>query len=78
MTLTIISSHSVLFSGEVDSVTFPGVMGSFTVLKNHAPIISVLVEGKIDCKLADGETKSMDVKGGLVDVADNKIAVCVY
>lgn len=78
MNLTIISSHSVLFSGEAESVTFPGVKGSFTVLKNHAPIISVLVPGKLVCKMEGGETKEIDVKGGLVDVADNKISVCVY
>lgn len=78
MTLTIISSHSVLFSGEADAVTLPGVQGSFTVLNNHAPIISVLVKGKVICKMADGETKEIEVKGGLADVADNKIAVCVY
>ena len=78
MTLTIISSHDILFSGEVESATFPGVLGSFTVLKNHAPIISVLVGGMIVCRMADGESKNIDIKGGLVDVADNKIAVCVY
>lgn len=78
MTLTVISSHSILFSGEADSVTLPGVQGSFTVLKNHAPLISVLVPGKVECKMADGQSKEIDVKGGLVDVADNKISVCVY
>lgn len=78
MTLTVISSHSVLFSGEADSVTLPGVQGSFTVLKNHAPLISVLTPGKVECKMADGEMKEIDVKGGLVDVVDNKISVCVY
>lgn len=78
MTLTIISSHSILFSGEAQSVTFPGVKGSFTVLKNHAPLISVLLAGDVVCKMADGSTKEIKVKGGLVDVADNKISVCVY
>ena len=78
MTLTIISSHSVLFSGEAESVTLPGVQGSFTVLNNHAPLISVLVAGKVVCKMQDGETKEIEVKGGLADVADNKISVCVY
>lgn len=78
MTLTVISSHDILFSGDVESAKFPGVLGSFTVLKNHAPIISVLVKGMISCKMTDGESKEIDVKGGLVDVADNKIAVCVY
>ena len=78
MTLTIISSHSVLYSGEADSVTLPGVNGSFTVLRNHAPLISVLVAGKVSCRLSDGSEKEIEVKGGLVDVADNKILVCVY
>lgn len=78
MTLTVISSHSILFSGEADSVTLPGVNGSFMVLKNHAPLISVLVPGKVEYKSADGSSNQIEVKGGLVDVADNKIAVCVY
>lgn len=78
MTLTVISSYDTLFSGEADSVTLPGVMGSFTVLKNHAPLISVLVPGKVVYKSAGDEVHELEIKGGLVDVADNKISVCVY
>lgn len=78
MTLTVISSHSILYSGEAVAVTLPGVQGSFTVLNNHAPLISVLVAGKVECKMEDGENKDIEIKGGLVDVVDNKISVCVY
>lgn len=78
MTLTVISSYDTLFSGEVTSVTLPGVKGSFTVLKNHAPLISVLVPGKVEYRNENGEEKKLDIKGGLVDVADNRISVCVY
>lgn len=78
MTLTVISSYSTLFSGEVESATFPGVKGSFTVLNNHAPLISVLVNGSIAFTKKDGSTQSVEVKGGLVDIAENKISVCVY
>lgn len=78
MTLNIISSYSILFSGEVDSVTLPGVQGSFTVLKNHAPLISVLVPGKVIYKSNDGKSNEIEVKGGLVDVEENKISICVY
>ena len=78
MTLTVISSYDTLFSGEADSVTLPGVKGSFTVLKNHAPLISVLVAGKVVYKTADDKADELEIKGGLVDVADNKISVCVY
>lgn len=77
MTLEIISSHSILFKGEVDSVTLPGVQGSFTVLKNHAPIISVLAAGKVIYKTGSDD-KEIEVKGGLADVENNRIAVCIY
>ena len=78
MKLSVISSYSTLFSGEADSVTLPGVKGSFTVLRNHAPLISVLVPGKVTYRTADGKTGELDIKGGLADVADNSISVCVY
>ncbi len=78
MTLEIISAHEVLFKGEADVVTLPGVMGSFTVLKNHAPIIAVLAPGKVKYGSQDQPEKEVPVKGGLVDVIDNKVTVCIY
>lgn len=78
MTLELISSHEVLFKGEAESVTLPGVLGSFTVLKNHAPLISVLQAGNVRYRTLEGEEKSVEIKGGLVDVDNNVIAVCVY
>ena len=47
MILKIISTEDVLFDGEVDAVTLPGQKGSFTVLNNHASIVSSLVAGNI-------------------------------
>lgn len=78
MTLEIISSHTVLFSGEVSLVTLPGKLGSFTVLKNHAPIISALDKGNLTYRTPAGEEKSMEINGGLVDVNTNVVAVCIY
>lgn len=78
MTLKIISAHDVSFSGEVTSVTMPGVLGSFTVLKNHAPLISVLSKGVIKYTSADEQQHEIEIAGGLADVNDNVISVCVY
>ena len=47
MILKIISAEDVLYSGEVDLVTLPGEIGAFTVLNNHASLISTIVPGKI-------------------------------
>jgi len=47
MYLEIVSPEATLFSSEVDSVLVPGVNGEFEMLKDHAPIVSILKEGTI-------------------------------
>lgn len=78
MTLEIISAHEITFKGEATSVTLPGEMGSFTVLKNHAALISVLVKGTVRYSTPAGEEKSLEIEGGIADVNNNVISVCVY
>lgn len=78
MTLEIISAHEVTFTGTVTMVTLPGKVGQFTVLKNHAPLISVLVKGPVRYVTPDGESHDIEVNGGLADVNDNKISVLSY
>lgn len=78
MTLEIISSHDIVFKGQADAVSLPGLMGRFMVLKNHAPLISVLTEGTIAYQTPGGEEMSYDIKGGLADVENNVISVCIY
>ena len=72
MHLEILSAEEKIFSGEVDSVIFPGSEGQFQVLNNHAPIVSSLSPGKIDYK-EKSESYSVDIKGGIVEVLDNKV-----
>lgn len=78
MTLEIISPQEVVFKGETSSVTLPGELGSFTVLRNHASLISVLTKGDIVYKTADGSEKNFPIKGGLADVDHNVVSVCIY
>lgn len=81
MTLKIISAESVLFEGEVSSVTLPGQMGAFTVLRNHASLISTLVAGKIAYTVGDtagSRVEELDIDGGIADVDNNVVSVCLY
>ena len=55
MTLKIISAEKVEYTGEVDAVTMPGVLGSFTVLDHHAAMISALAAGRLMYGAANGE-----------------------
>lgn len=77
MTLKIISATEVLFVGDVEMVTLPGEKGLFTVLNNHASLISTLVAGDITYRNgADSATTRID--GGIADVDNNIVSVCVY
>lgn len=77
MTLNIISAQSIMFSGEVRSVTLPGTMGSFTVLRDHASLISTLTSGNVVYVDSEGERHDTPVTGGIVSVDNNIISVCV-
>lgn len=75
--LTIVSPEKKLFQGEVNQVTLPGVMGSFTILPQHAPIVSLLTRGKILYVTADGTSQNLEVMGGFVEMNDNNVSVCI-
>ena len=76
MKLEIISPETTLFSGEVELVTLPGMVGSFTVLNRHAPIVSVLQQGVLLYRI-NGKDKELTVSGGFVEVKNNTLSVCI-
>lgn len=78
MTLKIISAEQIIYEGDVTSVTLPGEMGRFTVLNNHASLLSVLVKGEITFVSPDSTEHSESIAGGIADVDDNVISVCVF
>lgn len=74
--LTIVSPERLLYEGDVQSVTLPGTLGSFTVLPDHAPIISSLEGGEIKFSV-NHERQSIEIKSGFVEIKDNLISICV-
>ena len=91
MYLEIVSPEATLFSGEVISVAVPGVDGNFEMLKNHAPIVSLLMEGFVKIKgnitlnegvsdkfiKEDANTTLLKINSGTVEMKDNKVIVLV-
>ena len=76
MFLEILSAEEKIFSGEVDSIIFPGSGGQFQILNNHAPIISSLTKGEIQYKEKSKDV-SLAVNGGIVEVLDNKVSALI-
>lgn len=77
MVLRIISPDGTLYEGEVTKVTLPGTMGLFTVLDNHAPLLSTLKAGEMLYETLDKQEKKMEIEGGIVDVKANTVSVCI-
>lgn len=75
--LSIVSPEKEIYNGEVNSVTLPGVIGSFTILPQHAPIVSSLKEGKLSYVTEDNEECTLDIECGFVEMSDETVSVCI-
>lgn len=75
--LDIVSPEKEIFTGEVDSVTLSGTLGSFTILVQHAPIVSSLKAGTLAYVTKDGEEHALDIHGGFVEMNSNRVSVCI-
>ncbi|MGZ0015870.1 F0F1 ATP synthase subunit epsilon [Yeosuana sp. AK3] len=89
MYLEIVSPEATLFSGDIDSIAVPGVNGDFEMLKDHAPIVSLLKEGfvkisgnitlkeEVRDKFSKGEknTTLLKISSGTIEMKDNKVII---
>jgi F-type H+-transporting ATPase subunit epsilon len=90
MILEIVSPEAKLFSGEVTSVTLPGVDGSFQILNNHAPIVSILGKGVVKITASnfnfakevtsqfmklDEQNYTLAITSGTIEMKDNKVII---
>ncbi len=88
MYLEIVSPEATLFSGEIISLSVPGVNGEFEMLNNHAPVVSLLKEGSVKIfgeitleeEVQDKFTKidkgvSLTINSGTLEMKDNKVIV---
>ncbi|MFY8138328.1 MAG: ATP synthase F1 subunit epsilon [Flavobacteriales bacterium] len=75
MNVEIISPESTLFEGKASFVFLPGSDGSLGVMNNHAPLITSLKKGTVRVKEESGKELKFEVKGGTVEVFNNKIII---
>jgi F-type H+-transporting ATPase subunit epsilon len=90
MLLEIVSPEAKLFSGEVTSVSLPGVDGHFQMLNNHAPIVSILQQGLVKITASsfnftkesenlftkvNDQNYTLNINSGTIEMKDNKVIV---
>jgi len=91
MFLEIVTPEASIFQGEVESVIVPGVVGQFQMLENHAPIVSLLQEGKVKIRgnftiveaykdmfiKGDNDYSELSIESGTIELNDNKMIILV-
>ena len=77
MKVKITKPDSPLFEGEAKLLQLPGTGGMFEILQNHAPIISSLTKGTLRLVTDGDETKTFDIRGGVVTGQKNDILILV-
>jgi F-type H+-transporting ATPase subunit epsilon len=71
----LVSPEKLLFTGEVEAVVVPGTEGEFTVLKDHAPLMSVLKPGIVEIDQSATTKTKLFVRGGFADVSPTGLTI---
>jgi F-type H+-transporting ATPase subunit epsilon len=71
----LVSPEKLLYSGEVEAVVVPGLEGLFTVMKDHAPVMTVLKAGVVEIDETPGKKAKLFVRGGFADVAGGGLTI---
>lgn len=75
MKLEILTPDERIFDGKVTSISVPGTKGAFTILHNHAPIISTLTKGQIKIVPEGSKAETISIEGGVIEVKKNTIII---
>jgi F-type H+-transporting ATPase subunit epsilon len=71
----LVSPDQLLYSAEVESVVVPGTEGEFTVLPNHAPLVTSLRNGGVILVNGAEPSKEFAVFGGIAEVTNTSLTI---
>jgi F-type H+-transporting ATPase subunit epsilon len=71
----LITPDGIVYDDQAIAVQVPGTEGSFSVLTQHAPIVSLMTEGKVKLTLPDQSNQLFFITGGVMEVSQNKVVV---
>lgn len=75
MQVELVAADRLVWSGEATMVIARTTEGDVGILPNHAPMLSLMVDGIVDVTTADKETWIAAVDAGFLSVANNRISI---
>ncbi|MCI0598569.1 MAG: F0F1 ATP synthase subunit epsilon [Beijerinckiaceae bacterium] len=71
----LVAPEKLVYSGDVEAIVVPGTEGEFTVLKDHAPLISTIRPGVVVIEESPGAKQRLYIRGGFAEVAPSGLTI---
>ena len=71
----LVAADRLVWSGEAKMVIARTTEGDVGILPNHAPVLSLLVDGVVDVQTPEGESWVAAVDAGFLSVASNRVSI---
>jgi F-type H+-transporting ATPase subunit epsilon len=71
----LVAADRTVWSGDATMVIARTVEGEVGVLKDHAPLLSLLTDATVEITADGGETVVAVVDGGFISVANNRVSI---
>lgn len=71
----LVAADRVVWSGDASLVVARTTDGEVGILKDHAPVLSVLVQSGVELETTDSGRLYAVVDGGFLSVANNKVSI---
>ncbi len=71
----LVAADRTVWSGQATMVIARTTEGDVGVMRNHAPLLSLLVPGVVEIRAVDGEDHVASVDGGFLSVANNRVSI---
>lgn len=81
----VVTPEAVIFDRPVLNVSVPAFDGEIGILRNHAPLVSMLGLGEVRVRIRDSEKDSgnekiekLGIDGGFIQVKDNQVKILAH
>jgi F-type H+-transporting ATPase subunit epsilon len=71
----LVAADRTVWSGQATIVVAKTVDGDLGILRNHAPVLSLLTDGVVEISPVDGDRMFAAVDGGFLSVANNRVSI---
>jgi F-type H+-transporting ATPase subunit epsilon len=71
----LVAADRTVWSGQATMVIARTTEGDVGVMRNHAPLLSLLVPGVVEIRAVEGDDQVAAVDGGFLSVANNRVSI---